>query len=235
MARRNYKIARKGSRDTTAAIAAGLIILVFLIPSEAFSGYRIIADGNPLTTQCYWVQGSHLFLSENPKPIPLSRISSITPESFTPLETDLHQDAERRFFTYLSWMMERGAALVDRARINLDLLETIEDQRASPKGQSEYRALAGKSLSEISDLKKETEALLKAWATVRIPDRSLAVLGEIKSSQLLTVLMSLEERRVYLTSWDPTYLEYTFEHMEQALTFDESFSRIFRKLYGGQP
>jgi hypothetical protein len=233
MARADHKVTSKGFRDTAAAVTAGAIILIFLfLPTEVFSEYHIIANGNQITTLCYWVQGSRVFLYEDGKPLPLSQVSSIKEGSFSPLEIEMHEEAERRFFTYLTWMTDREVELVNRAKDNLDLLETIEDLRTNPKQQPEFRRLTKKSLSEIRDLKNEANDLLRSWTKVRVPDRSLLILSEIESSQILTVHMSLEERRIYLTSWDPTYLEYTFEHMEQVLTFDQSFSQAYKKGYG---
>jgi hypothetical protein len=143
----------------------------------------------------------------------------------------MHADAERRFFAYLTWMTDKETELVNRSKDNLDVLEKIEDLRTSPHRKPEFYRLTKESLNEINRLKKEAKDLLRSWEKVRVPDRSLLILGEIESSQLLTVNMSLEERRIYLTTWDPTYLEYTYEHMEQALTFDSSFTREYENIY----
>ena len=235
MARSDHKVTSKGFRDTVAAVIAGASILLFLLPADAFSEYRIIANGNEIITPCYWVRGSKVYFCEDNKSIELSLVSSIKEGTFSPLEIEMHKDAKRRFFTYLTWMTDKEADLKHKAKVNLEQLEAIEDLHPSRKGQSEVRKLTKKSLSEIMDLKKEANTLMRSWVSVRVPDRSLLILGEIQSSQILTIHMSLEERRFYLTTWDPTYLEYTYAHMEQALTFDQSFSQAYEKIYKEKP
>jgi hypothetical protein len=232
MARQDHKVTPGRLRNTAAAVIAAVFILVFLVPDEAFTGYRIDIEGNEVDTDCYWVQNSKIFLCQGTNPIPLSRIRSIKEGTFTELEKEMHQDAKRRFFLFLTWMMDRDAALKEKNLANLDILEQIEDMRASAGKPETIDTLKKKCLEEIEPLKKETSALQKLWLYVRIPERSWVIFGEIKSAQLLTGMMSLEARRIYLTTGDPTYLAYTFEHMEQVISFDPSFSRSIRKFFG---
>ena len=64
------------------------------------------------------------------------------------------------------------------------------------------------------------------------PGGSLVHLGEIKTLQMITWVQSLEERRKYFKTSDPTYRDYTLEHMKQAGAFQESFMRELRKVTG---
>jgi hypothetical protein len=51
---------------------------------------------------------------------------------------------------------------------------------------------------------------------------------------MITWLQSLEERQRYFKTSDPTYRDYTLEHMRQAGAFQESFTRTLRKVTGDE-
>lgn len=233
MAKKDHQITPGKPRNRAAAVAAALLLLAFLVPGKASAGYILDLEGNEVRTDCYWIQNARLFLCQGTNPIPLSRVRSIKIEALTDLEKDMHRDAKRRFFVFLTWMMDRDAELTKQNLADLDVLEQIEDLRAAAGKPEAIDRLKKKCLKEAVRLKKEAVALQEHWMYVRVPERSWVIFGEIKSARLLTQIMSLEERRLYLITGDPTYLAYTFEHMEQVLSFDPSFSRSIRKFFGG--
>jgi len=234
MARQDHQVTPGKPRNRAAAVAAALFLLALLVPGKAAAGYLLDIEGNEVRTDCYWIQNSKLFFCQGTNPIPLSRVRSIKEETLLELEKEMHQDAKRRFFMFLTWMMDRDAELKEKNLANLDVLWQIEDQREKAGEPEAIDKLKEKCLKEAVRLKKEANVLQAHWMYVRIPERSWVIFGEIKSAQLLTQIMSLEERRIYLTTGDPTYLAYTFEHMEQVLSFDPSFTRSIHKFFGGQ-
>ncbi len=232
MARGNHNVTSRRFRDTAAAVTAGAIILILALPTDALSEYRIKTSGKTVVTKCYWIEGSWFYLFEDDKPIPLSEVSSIEEGSFTLLDQEMNRDAIKRFSVYLSWMIDRDTELMVQDRRNLDALAQIDALKASGQKLSERRSLAKSCLEEVNALRKAVKASQTSWSTVRIPDRSLVLLGEIKSLQMLAWRLSLDERRRYLTTWDPTYRDLALEHMKQTATFEASFAQAMKKVVG---
>lgn len=235
MARPDREVTRKGFRDTVAAVAAAVCLLILALPVGAFAEYRIKGSGNTvITTSCYWVQGNRLFLCEGGKPVALSEVMSIEAGTFTALETEMNRDSVRRFVANVSWMQGRDLELKDRDLANLEMLAEVDELGKSPEKNHEFRSLKQACLKEVLALRKAVAARQAAWTTVRVPERPLVILGEIKSLQMLTWILSLDERRVYLETGDPTYRAYTIEHMRQSATFEPTFSRSLNKVIGDQ-
>jgi hypothetical protein len=111
-------------------------------------------------------------------------------------------------------------------------LEKYLDLDASPQNKDERHRLKEKSLKEIQDLLPKVTRLQSSWSGIRVPDRPLVQPSEIKSLQMLAWILSLDERRMYLNTNDPTYRELAVEHMKQTVTFQTSFSRAMNKLHG---
>lgn len=233
MARPDREVTRKGFRDTVAAVAAAACLLILALPGGAFAEYRIKGAGNiVITTSCYWVQGNRLFLCEGGEPMALSEVSSIEAGTFTALETEMNRDSVRRFLALVAWMQGRDLELKDRDIANLEMLAEVDELGKSPEKKPEYRSLKQACLKEALALRKAVAARQAAWTTLRVPERLLVILGEIKALQMLTWTLSLDERGVYLETGDPTYRAYTIEHMRQSATFELTFSRSLNKVIG---
>ena len=82
------------------------------MPSLAKAEYRITYKDKTIQTSCYWIEKSRVHLCEGGDPLALSEVSSITEGQFSPLESEMHQDAMRRFWTYVSWLLDSEADLL---------------------------------------------------------------------------------------------------------------------------
>ncbi len=83
------------------------ILLIWLImPAAAKAEYRITYKDKTIQTSCYWIEKSRVHLCEGGEPLLLSDVSSITEGQFSPLESEMHHDALRRFWTYVSWLLD---------------------------------------------------------------------------------------------------------------------------------
>jgi hypothetical protein len=92
----------------------------------------------------------------------------------------------------------------------------------------ELKVLKEKGAKELRVLSDGVSRLVRTWSALRIPERELVRLPEIKTLQMITWSQSLDERWMYLKTGDPTYREYTYEHMRHSLGFQESFMRVLR-------
>ena len=232
MARRDNTIARKRLRDHAAAVIVAVIVLTAAAPRGASAGYRIALKDRTVETSCYWVERSLVHLCEGGAPLALSEVSGITPGSFSPLETELHRDALQRFRVHIAWLLDREEDLRDRNGASVDGLAELDRARSSPGNKKGFRDLKKRYAEELDGLLADVSSLDRAWRLMRIPERSLLPIQETKSLQMITWKLSLEERKRYIDTGDPTYREYTLEHMRQAGIFEDSFTRALRKGQG---
>jgi len=226
MAGFNYTIITKGSWDKSPRVV--LCFLVFLttvlFPGSAFSDYRIFTRDHQISTSSYCIEGNKLYLHEGGEPLELSEVTSISEESLTPLDAQMNFDATKRFTHYLWWLQEIEDGILKRQGDNLDTLQTIDDLRASHSTSSlELKKTVKAFCAELDDLELEVSVLKHYWDQMRIPQRSLVLARDIKSLQLLSLESSLQHRRRYIRTWDPTYLEYTREYDRQAISFEQGF------------
>jgi len=159
----------------------------------------------------------------------LSEVSAITPGQLTPLEAQMHRDALRRFWTCVSWLLDREADLMDRDNASGDTLKEIDALKSLPEKGREIHALKKKGAEEIRILAHDVACLNRSWSALRVLDRSHVQLSEIKNLQMTSWGQALEERLIYLKTSDPTYREYTLERMRQVVLFQESFLRVLQK------
>ena len=155
----------------------------------------------------------------------MSEVSAITPGRFSPLEEEMNLDARRRFWTYAAWLLDRESDLKALDKSDVEGLEEIKQLKASHTDKHELRKIKEKGHERIVRIYAGVAYLERSWSDIRIPDRSLIKLSDIKILQMITWLQSLDERRMFLKTDDPTYYEYTLEHVKQAGSFQESFSR----------
>ena len=202
------------------------------MPTLAQAEYSITYKDKTIQTSCYWIEKSRVHLCEGGEPLALSDVSTITEGQFPPLASEMHHDAKRRFWTYISWLLDREADLLAEDSASAEELNEFELVRTTPGKKSELRGLRKKYSEKINDHIEAATYLHRAWSGMRTPERSLVQLCEIKSLQMITRLQSLEERQRYFKTSDPTYRDYTLEHMKQAGVFQESFMRTLGKLTG---
>jgi len=209
---------------------------IFLaMPSLANAEYRITFKDKTIATSCYWIEKSRVHLCEGGEPLLLSEVSSITEGHFSPLESEMHRDALRRFRIYVSWLLDREAELLAEDSAYEEELNEFELVRTNPDRKGELKGLREEYSERIRTPMKGATYLHRAWSGMRVPERSLVQLCEIKTLQMITWRRSLEERQRYFKTNDPTYRDYTLEHMKQAGSFQESFTRTLRKVAGGAP
>ena len=224
MAGFNHRITTKGSRDKspTVALCFVLLLLVFF-PGSASSDYRISTAEHEISTISYWVQGDRLYLYEGGEPLDLSAVTSITQESTTSLDAQMNVDALRRFHHYISWLQVMEDDILKRQDNNLDTLQAIDALRASGGNSSKIKKAIKTLCMELDDLEHEVSVVKNYWDKMRIPEQSLVLARDIKSLQLLSLESSIQHRRRYIRTWDPTYREYSEEYARQARSFDQSF------------
>jgi hypothetical protein len=215
-------------------LIATTLFLWLMVPATAHAEYSITYKGKTIQTSCYWVEKSRIHLCEGGEPVALSDVSTITEGQFSPLESEMHHDAIRRFWTYVSWLLDREADLLAEDSANTEELNEFELVRTTPGKKGELKGLRKKYSEKINNPMKAVTCLHRDWSGMRIPERPLVHLCEIKTLQMITWLQSLEERQRYFKTSDPTYRDYTLEHMKQAGIFQDSFTRTLRKMTGDE-
>ena len=224
MAGFNHRIITKGSRDKSPTVAVCFFVsLLMLFPGPASSDYRICTHEHRISTSSYWIQGDKLYLYEGGVPVGLSDVISITRESFTPLDAQMNIDALRRFAHNISWLLAREDEFLKNQGNNLDVLQTIDALRTSGESPSEMKKAVKDFCAELDDLDREISIVKRYWDQMRIPQRSFVLARDIKFLQLLSLKSSLQHRRRYIRTWDPTYREYAREYAGRAMSFDQSF------------
>jgi hypothetical protein len=218
------------------SIGAFLIAAAFLIPlmapTAAEAEYRITYKDKTIQTSCYWIEKSMVHVCEGGEPLALSDISAITEGQFSPLESEMHHDAMRRFWTYVGWLLDSEADLLAEDSAREEEINEFELVRTTPGKKGELRNLRKEYLKKVNNPLAGVIFLHRAWSSMHIPERSLVRLCEIKTLQMIAWRQSLEERQRYFKSGDPTYRDYAFEHMRQAGVFQESFTRTLMKVTG---
>ena len=200
------------------------------MPTLAQAEYRITYKDKTIQTSCYWIEKSMVHLCEGGEPVALSDVSTITEGQFSLLESEMRHDAKRRFWTYVSWLLDREEDLLAEDSACEEELNEFELVRAAPGKKGELKGLRKKYSEKINNPMEVVTHLLRAWSSMRIPERSLVQLSEIKTLQMIAWLQSLEERKRYFKTSDPTYRDYTLEHMRQAGVFQDSFTRTLRNV-----
>jgi hypothetical protein len=213
-------------------LLAATLLIWLIVPADAQAEYLITHKDKTIQTSCYWVENSKVHLCEGGEPLALSEVSSITEGQFSPLESEMHLDAKRRFLAYVSWLLDREADLLAEDNTSCEEFDEFERARTTPGKKDELRSLRERHSEKINNTMKEVTYLHRAWSGMRSPERSLVRLCEVKSLQMITWLQSLAERERYFKTGDPTYRDYTLEHMKQADLFQESFTRELRKACG---
>lgn len=224
MAGLNHRITTKGSRDKSKAVALCFFVsLLVLFPGSASSDYRISTLKGEVNTSSYWIQGDNLYLYEGGGPLLLSDVTSITEESYTPLDARMNIDALRRFAHYLSWLQEMEDGILKRQDDNLTALHTIDALRDSGKSSSELNKAVKAFCVELDDLGREVSVVKQYWDQMRIPRRSLVLARDVKYVQLLSLESSIFHMQRYIRTWDPANREYAEEYARQARSFKQSF------------
>ena len=213
-------------------LTAALLLICLGLPCSASAEYRITTKGKTIETACYWIENARIYLCEGGEPIPLADVSAISIGQFYPLEEEMNRDAVRRLYAYQSWLLGMEAELLTLDEANQGDLQKYLNLDASPRNKDERHRLNEKCLKEILVLVPKVTRLHSSWSGLRVPDRSHVQPSEIKSLQLLAWILSLDERRMYLNTNDPTYRELAVEHMKQVVTFQTIFSRAMNKLNG---
>jgi hypothetical protein len=233
-------LAKAGIQDTLAAVSFPNIlrqlltvvtfVVFFAMPTLVQAEYRITYKDKTIQTSCYWIERSRVHMCGEGEPLMLSDVSAITEGQFSPLESEMHLDAVGRFRTYVSWLLDREEDLLAKDSACEEELNEFELVRATPGKKDELKGLGKRYSEKINNPMEVVTYLQRAWSSMRLPERSLVQLSEIKTLQMIVWLQSLEERKRYFKTSDPTYRDYTLEHMKQAGDFQESFTRIFRKV-----
>jgi hypothetical protein len=212
-------------------VATLAVLFIFLLlPTSSRAEYRITFKDKTVETACYWIEKSKVHLCEGGEPLALSEVSAITEGKFSSLEKEMHQDAIRRFWTYMSWLLDNETDLITEDSAVMKGLKEIDELRASTGKKKELRSLKKKYSDEINRLIQQVTFIHKAYSDIHTPDRSLIQLSETKILQMITWTQSLQERQRYINTADPTYRDYSQEHMKQVGDFQVSFMRTLSKV-----
>jgi hypothetical protein len=238
--RRMSRIERSGesstgpaARSPVACLPATVLLIVFLaLPLPSRADYIVTHGQTTIRTDCYWIQHSKVYLCEGGEPLALSGVTSIEAGTMTPLENDMHRDTLRRFFCNLAWIMDREEEIVESDKALADGLREVEALLQQTGKEKELKALKKRLLGDIETLRQRVVGLERSWKAIRIPQRSLVQVFEIKSLQFLTWLQSLEEWEIFLETDDPTFREYAMEHGRQTVQFRELLTLRIPALYG---
>jgi hypothetical protein len=220
------------SNGCSLKLIATTLLIWLIVPAAAQAEYSITYNDKTIKTSCYWIEKSRIHPCEGGEPLALSEVSTITEGQFSPLETEIHLDAKRRFLTYVGWLMDRETDLLSEDSAGEEEINEFGLVRMTPGKKGELKGLRKKYSEKINNTMKGVTFLHHAWSSIRTPEHSLVHLCEIKVLQMITWLQSLEERQRYFKTSDPTYRDYTLEHMKQAGAFQESFARELRKVTG---
>ena len=207
-----------------------VLFIFLLLPTSSRAEFRITFKDKTVETACYWIEKSKVHLCEGGEPLALSDVSAITEGQFSSLENEMHQDAIRRFWTYISWLLDNETDLITEDRAVMEGLKKIDELRASTGKKKELRSLKKKYSDEIKHLIQQVTFIHKAFSDMHTPDRSLIQLSETKILQMITWTQSLQERQRYINTADPTYRDYSQEHMKQVGDFQVSFMRTLSKM-----
>ncbi|MCU0577041.1 MAG: hypothetical protein MUD15_09490 [Desulfobacterota bacterium] len=213
-------------------LTAVLLIVLLALPLQSRADYLITHGQTTIRTGCYWIQQSKVYLCEGGEPLALSGVSSIEAGTMTPLDNDMHRDTLRRFFGNLAWILDREEEIVESDKALADGLREVEALLQQPGKKKELKALKKRLLGDIETLRQSVVGLERSWKAIRIPQRSLVQVSEIKSLQFLTWLQSLEEWEIFLETDDPTFREYAMEHGRQTAQFRELLALRSPALYG---
>lgn len=218
---------------------AGVFAFVFLfclvIPASSRADYRIAHGDTTITTRCYWVQNSMLYLCEGGEPLALSEIGLVETIDMSPLEAELHRDTVRRFFIGIARIGdgEREVAELNEALVRG--IVNLEELAKGNGGRKELKDLREKLHAGVVDVRQRVVRLKRAWEEIRIPERKFTALRELKSLQFLTWLQSLQEWEIFLETLDPAFRDYAVEHARQSAQFGEMYGRNVLRSVGEPP
>lgn len=208
-----------------AGMAAVLFIACLAVPGPIRADYLITRADATVRTQCYWIERSMLHLCEGGEPVALSEVGAIETGTASALDAELHRDTLRRFFTSLAWLGDREAEVTDLDDALAEGLEGFDDPVRRKVHKEKMRELRGKLLGDVQDIRASVVRLKNAWEGIRIPERKLVKLADLKSLQFLTWLQSLQEREISIKTLDPTFRALAQEHRRQSLQFEALYVR----------
>lgn len=214
------------------ALAAFLVLM--MLPVSAQAQYRITLRDRSIDTPCYWIERSRLHLCEGGDTLGLSEVIAIESGRMSSLEAEMHRDSMRRFWTYVAWLLDAEADLSAQDKDSQDAVREFEGLKAQTGKSRDLKAFKRKSSEETHLIADGVNRLIGSWYGLRIPERSLVQLSEIKALQMITWAQALAERRMYIRTGDPTYREYAVEHMRQNMKFQESFNRALIRATGAE-
>lgn len=220
MAGQDHTIPWHGARHTIAAVAFGCLILNILSAAPAWAGYLVdLPDGQTVSTSGYWIQGDMLYFAEDRDPVNVYEVQSVRQDVLTEAEMRDREEAMEEVRSLVAGLLGREeAALKGQADLMAGITER-ETTTGTVLDPKERKSL----LSGLMSRARAVEDLRAAWSRLRLPDYSLLLARDIKMLQLMSLDASVEQALAYAESGDPTNREYAWEHLRQAVAFQESF------------
>jgi len=231
MAGFDNKDTTKGFQYKPAAIAALICLAAILIcPRDIFAGYTITtSSGRVVHTESYWISKNLLFVGDDREPLRLYSITAIEEDHTSDEERSAHEEEMNGFFGEIDAFLERERGFIEKHEVNQKIIEGLTG--LLPQGPASRKEIRGYK-KDMKRLIRESRELRDDWDDMILPDRSLVILREIKSLQLMSIGLAIEEKVRFIKTWDPTHREYAIEHCRQARSFDEAFKREMQKLAG---
>ena len=218
-----------------AGIGAVVLIACLAVPGLLRADYRIIHKETTILTRCYWIQRSMLHLCEGGEPLAMSDVGAIEAGDMNALEAELHRETLRRFFIKLSWLGDNEAEIIEHDKALAEGFLELDELLKQGGQKKDLRETRKRLLDDVDDIRRRVVKLKGSWEDLRIPERKLMKLQELKSLQILTWLQSLQEMEIFLEILDPTFRAYALEHGRQSVQFGEIFRDALEDFAPGYP
>lgn len=190
------------------------------------AAYLITARHGVYTAPCYWVQGERLALCEGDS-LDLREVMSIDAGRLTPAEHAHQSEALRQFYDRVETLRNIEADLNAQQTAIQDTLAYIMGLHHAGKSAPRLDDAKDDAERVLTDIERQSMRLKDAWWDLKIPERDLVYIRDIKLLQQTARILASREWIRYLRTGDLTARAYAQEHTRQVQTFETGFQRQF--------
>lgn len=198
-------------------------LAIFLV-EPASAAVAIVTQRGTITTDCYRIHGSQLFLCDGTA-FELRDIISIDTANITEHEQQKQQEAIAEFYekVHLLLGMEGDFSILEKRC--QEVLEYIVSLKAGAKNARRLGDAAADAQTMLQRLEHEAKQMRGKWKDLEIPERTLVMLRDIKILEYHARILAYQEWLKFLKTSNPTLREYAKEHTRQARNFGMSFQQ----------
>jgi len=225
-----YHFARTGkeTRHFAEKLAALVGLFLFLVvPQFAQAKYIITTTEGEFTAECYWIKQGRVHFCDGYETVALKDLKSIEAREEGELSSQMHREALTRFRRYTIWLHTKDSEVLKSENELAELMQYIARLIDSGKRSPRFKDAKHVSADQLKLLEQRANALQQLWADLRVPDKSLLVLGETKRLEHSALNLSIGEGKRFLKTGDPTHYAYFREHARQAADFHARFEDYF--------